>query len=410
MTNPRRRQAGEGGIIEYKTRAGVRYAVKYRIPQEDGPDQQVLLRRTRAREPMTTHKQAADELRGILSELARGTHVAPQKTTLGDWLDQWLDSLRLAPSTMASYRKNVRLHIRPKLGAVPLAKLTGTRISAHYRDLERTGRQDHESGTGLSARTVRYVHTILKAALKEAVLQGLIATNPADRAVPPAAREAKAPEIHPWTASQLSNFLAWADRHVCADAVAYRVLAFTGCRRGEALALRWRDLDMDGGRLSVRRSAGVVKTKGKGEQVIEGPTKTGRQRTVDLDPQTITALRSWRVARAGLDLRLARDDALIFGDIEGGYVNPDRFSRRFVRSLTLASKELGTDAVPMIRVHDLRHTHATILLGAGVPVKVVSERLGHATVTITLEIYAHVMPGMQSEAAARFAALVGGQP
>jgi integrase len=95
---------------------------------------------------------------------------------------------------------------------------------------------------------------------------------------------------------------------------------------------------------------------------------------------------------------------------EGGYLNPDRFSRRFVRSLTLARKELGNDALPMIRVHDLRHTHASILLADKWPVKVVSERLGHATATITLETYQHIMPGMQAETAARFAALVGGQP
>jgi len=115
VTKPRRRQSGEGGIVEYRTKAGVRYAIKYRVPREDGADRQVLLRRTRAREPMLTRKQAAEELRGILSELARGTHATPSRLTLGDWLDQWLDSLRLAPSTMASYRKNVRLHIRPKL-------------------------------------------------------------------------------------------------------------------------------------------------------------------------------------------------------------------------------------------------------------------------------------------------------
>ena len=181
MTKPRRRQSGEGGIILYQTKAGVRYAIKYRVPREDGPARQVLLRRTRAKEPMTTRKQAAEELRAILSELSLGTHVAPHKTTLGEWLDQWLDSLRLAPSTMASYRKNVRLHIKPKLGAVPLVKLTGTKITTLYRDLERSGRQDHQEGTALSARTVRYVHTILKAALREAVAQGLIATNPATR-------------------------------------------------------------------------------------------------------------------------------------------------------------------------------------------------------------------------------------
>jgi integrase len=300
----------------------------------------------------------------------------------------------------------VRLHIKPRLGAVPLVKLTGTKITTLYRDLERTGRQDHESGTALSARTVRYVHTILKAALREAVAQGLIATNPADKAKPPAAREAKAPEIHPWTAGELSAFLSWADGHGCSDAMAYRVLAYTGMRRGELLALRWRDLDTDAGRLSVRRSVGVVKTKGKGEQVIEGPTKTGRQRSVDLDPHA--ALRGWRLARASLDLRLVRDESLTFADVEGGYLNPDRFSRRFTRSQTLARKELGADALPIIRVHDLRHT--SVLLAAGVPVKVVSERLGHATVTITLETYQHIMPGMQAEAAARFAALVGGQP
>lgn len=234
----------------------------------------------------------------------------------------------------------------------------------------------------------------------------MIATNPADRAKPPAAKEAKAPEIHRWTAEQLPAFLGWA--HGCSDAVAYRVLAYTGMRRGELLALRWRDLDTKGSSLSVRRSVGVVKTKGEREQLIEGSTKSGKQRSVDLDPRTVAALRDRRRARAGPDRRLAPDDALIFSDLERGYLNPDRFSRRFVRSLMLARKELGADAFPMIRVHDLRHTHATLMLKAGVPVKVVSERLGHATVTITMEIYAHTLPGMQAEAAARFAAIVEG--
>ena len=119
-----------------------------------------------------TRKAAATTLGDVNAEVRRGAHVVPAKITVGQWLDQWLGSLRLAPSTRASYAKNVRLHIKPQLGDIPLVRLTGTRISALYRDLERTGRQDHQSGTGLSARTVRYVHTIfLKAALREAVSQ-----------------------------------------------------------------------------------------------------------------------------------------------------------------------------------------------------------------------------------------------
>jgi integrase len=153
------------------------------------------------------------------------------------------------------------LHIKPHLGDIQLTRLTGTRISALYRDLERSGRQDHESGTGLSAKTVRYIHTILRAAFAEAVRQGLIVSNPVDRAHPPAAREARRPEIYAWQPTQLAAFLAWANEHGCSDAVAYRVLAYTGMRRGEALALRWRDFAADAGRLSVRRSVGVVRTK-----------------------------------------------------------------------------------------------------------------------------------------------------
>jgi integrase len=410
MTRPRRRADGEGAVIEYQTRAGLRYAIKWREQREDGSERQVLRRRTRDGREMTTRKQAAEELGSILAKMREGAYVTPTgKLTVGQWLDQWLDSLRLAPSTMASYRKNVRLHMKPRLGQTQLARLTGTNISAVYRDLEGTGRQDHKKGSPLSARTVRYVHTILKAALQEAVVQGLLTTNPADKANPPSAKEARPPEMLCWTAEQLSTFLLWADDDGRADATAWRVLAYTGMRKGEALALRWRDLDTDTARLSVRRSIGVVKNKGEGEQLIEGPTKSCRPRVVDLDPQTVAALRSWRVARAGLDLRLARDDALIFGDLEGHHQHPDRFYRRFQGTLARCRRQLGEDALPRITVHDLRHTHATILLRDGVPVKVVSERLGHASVTITLQIYAHVMPGMQAAAAARFAALIGGQ-
>src|SRR5215212_1819511 len=232
---PRRRQAGEGTISEYQTKAGPRYLIKYKNPREgEGPEWIV-------RRGFLTRKAAASALGDVNAEIRRGAHVVPVKMTVGQWLDQWAAGLRVAPSTHASYAKNVRLHLKPQLGDIPLARLTGTHISVLYRDLERDGRQDHKAGSPLSARTVRYCHTILKAALRDAVAQGHIVANPAARANPPAAREAKAPEIHPWTAAQLSSFLIWADEQGCSDAVAWRVLAYTGMRRGELLALRWRD-------------------------------------------------------------------------------------------------------------------------------------------------------------------------
>lgn len=407
MTRPRRRQAGEGGISEYTTKAGLRYLIKYTVTLEDGTKKPVLRRRDKDGNPWLTRKAAAEALGDINAELRRGAHVVPAKITVGEWLDQWLAGLRLAPSTTSSYAKNIRLHVAPQLGGIALARLTGTRITQLYRHLETSGRQDHRAGEGLAARTVRYVHTILKAALAEAVTQGLLATNPADKARPPAARDAHAPEIHPWTGEELAAFLGWAQQEQRPDAAAWHMLAYTGMRRGEMLALRWRDLDFDNGRLSVRRSVGLVRTKGQGARLIEGPTKSGRDRIVDLDPGTIEMLKRQRLARASLSLQLVRPTSLVFGDLEGEHQHPERFSRRFAEQLTRSNRDRA-EALPVIRVHDLRHTHATLLLRAGVPVKVVSERLGHASVTITLEIYQHVMPGMQAAAAAQFAAIVAG--
>lgn len=399
MTTKRnRRQAGEGTISEYQTKAGPRYLIKYK---DD-------LGAVKLKRGYPTRTAAAEALGDINADLRRGQYVDPSKMTLGAWLDEWLTGLRLSPSSMASYRKNVRLHVQRHLGTVPLNKLTGPRITALYRTLETTGRADHKAGTGLSARSVRYVHTILKAALESAVLNGKLAKNPATLASPPSAIEARAPEMHPWTAQQLNTFLIWAADKRADIFPAWHVIAFTGMRRGELLALRWRDVDLDAARISVRRSLTPVRTKGEGLQLIEGATKTGKGRTVDLDPRTVEVLRGHRIARGSLALQLVRDDAHVFADEEGHPLHPDRFTRRFTDSEASCARKMGESALPTVRLHDLRHTHATLLLGAGVPVKVVSERLGHANATITMGVYQHVMPGMQQEAATRFAALIAG--
>jgi integrase len=198
--------------------------------------------------------------------------------------------------------------------------------------------------------------------------------------------------MHAWTAPELARFLRWADEHDSDIAMAWRLLAFTGMRRGEALALRWRDADLDAGRVAVRPSVGVVKDKGRGEQLVEGATKTGQSRVVDLDAGTVAALRTYRAVRGSVALDLVRDTALVLGTLDGSHRHPERFSRQFVAHVVQARKALGEELLPVIRLHDLRHTHATLLLAAGEPVKVVSERLGHASATITLTVYQHVHP------------------
>jgi integrase len=186
------------------------------------------------------------------------------------------------------------------------------------------------------------------------------------------------------------------------------VLAFTGMRRGEALALRWRDADLDAATARVRRSAGMIRNAGEGAGVIEGDTKSGKPRLVDLDGPTVAVLRAHRRERGAMALQLVLDDALVFGDIEGQHRNPEHVSRQFARDIARARDVLGDQALPVIRLHDLRHTHATILLTAREPVHIVSQRLGHASAVVTWTVYAHVLPGSQRDAANLFAALVEG--
>lgn len=403
-TKPKRRQRGEGTVSEYQTKAGSRFLIKY----ADATGKMCLRRRDVNGDPFLTRKAAAAALGDILTDLRRGAYVDVSRMTLGAWMDEWLEGLRLGPSTMASYRKNVRLHVKPGLGDVPLNKLTGPKLTAHYRHLEESGRVDHKAGAPLSARSVRYVHVLIKAALSSAVANGKLAKNPADQSSPPSATEAKSPEFHCWTGPQLATFLDWAWRNRVDVAPAWHLLAFTGARRGEILALRWRDVDLEAGRISIRRSLTPVRVTGQGLDLVFGPTKGKCARVVDLDSETLRILREHRRARGSLALALVRDDSLVFANEQGDCLHPDRFTRRFAESLASCGRELGADVVPPIRLHDLRHTHASLLLQAGINIKVVSERLGHASVNITWNVYQHVAPGMQQEAAAKFAALVKG--
>lgn len=178
-------------------------------------------------------------------------------------------------------------------------------------------------------------------------------------------------------------------------------VAYTGTRRSEALALTWRDVDLAHGRVSIRRA---LDTKQRDTVKL---TKSGGARVIDIDADTVAVLRSWRSTLGGLSLDRVRAEAYVFGNLRDGQTrSPNEVSRRWRYRVRSARESLGEDTLPAIRLHDLRHTHARLMLALGVPVKVVSERLGHASATITLDVYSHVLPGQGKAAADLLAAAI----
>lgn len=299
-------------------------------------------------------------------------------------------------STWRSYELNVRVHLIPELGHVRLQDLTAMKIDAFYAGLLENGwRRSGKSG-GLNPRTVRYIGMILKRALAAAVKKRKLERNPANDAE--RVRVTGENEMRTWNADELRTFLT----HVQKDRlyVAYLTAAMTGLRRGELLGLRWRDLDLEAGRLSVRQTLLAPQDK-----IMWSEPKTKKsKRSVALDIDTGDALKTHRARQN--EEKLAWGPAyengdLVFAQENGEPIHPNRFSMWFDRRVVAAG-------VPRIRLHDLRHTHASLALAAGVNPKVVSERLGHATISITLDTYSHVIPAIEEEAAERVARVVFG--
>ena len=320
-------------------------------------------------------------------------HVASSRLTVRDYLaKEWLPAIEhtIRPTTYHSYVAHVECHIVPALGSVQLQKFAPAQINALYAKLIAGGRRN---GKPLTPLTVRHVHAVLHRALKDAVRWGRLARNPADLADPPRVA-ARGHELRTWSAEQLAAFLdSRRDDRLYA---LWHTLAMTGLRRGEALALRWEDVDLEAGRLAVRRS---LIPEGKTVAVHEPKTARGR-RVVALDPQTVGVLRG-QAARQ-LTAQAATEyweTGLLFTDGAGQALHPWVTSRCFRKAVEEAM-------LPDIRLHDLRHTHATLALQAGIHPKVVSERLGHATVSITLDTCSHAIPAVQEEAAALIAGLV----
>lgn len=317
-------------------------------------------------------------------------HTVPGPPSLEQWVThEWLPFIatQVKASTFDSYRRILIVHVLPRFGDLPLDTLEGRMLTAMYAELL-APRPDGRAS--LKPKTIRNIHIVVHKLLADAVEDEIIAVNPADRAKRPRRSAAPDPELLFWTPAELAQFLS-ATRGDDLG-VLWHLAAMTGMRRGELLGLHWSDVDLESARVSVRRNLVSVAYR-----VIETSPKTNRARVIDLDTETVERLHGLRACRNAPAAR--EGQGRVFLRHDGAALHPDLVSQAFRKAI----RQVG---VRRIRFHDLRHTHATIALRAGVPAKVISERLGHSTPEFTLRQYAHVIPGMQAEAAAQIADLV----
>ncbi len=345
-------------------------------------------------------KAARDEAR---VKAYRGEYIDRNSITVTEYLNDWIDShaMEIKPRTRSDYRRCIRLYVTPRIGRMRLQAVRPSTITKLYHDLLTTGGRD---GGPLAVSTVVHTHAILRKAFGDAVqVDELIASNPVERAKRPRADVAAPGTV--WTPAQLRTFLAAARQHRLF--AFYHVAAYTGARRGELLNLRWSDIDLDGKKITISGSTGII----DGERV-NGTTKSGRSRVVTIDDDTTSVIREHRKAQAAEQL-LARDSwrgnggGHVFTTGWGQPIYPDTVGwlmTKIIRAYNApAEGPRPKEALSHARVHDLRHIHATTLLLNGVPVHVVAARLGHADPAITLRVYAHIIRAAETAAAEVFA-------
>jgi integrase len=353
------------------------------LPSADGS------RRQAQRRGFKTKQAAQDDQRELLNRHAYGTAVDPSNLSTGLYLtDQFLPTLlgrNLRATTIDSYTRIVTNHLVPSIGTIKLQRLNAGDVQRLSSDL---------AAKGISAKTRRNVHGVLSKALADAQRWGLVPHNVASGAELPKS-EPGAPKV--WNAKQLQQFLG----HVQEDRLAplWRFYAVTGCRRGEALGLRWAGVDLDAGTVTFTNQRTLAAGK-----IVEGPPKTkSGARTIVLDPATVALLRQWRQAQRVEFVRLGVRPAAdyVFTGIDSRPLWPQHITAKF-RDIC---DELG---LPRIGVHGLRHSAATWLMSEGQNPKVVAQRLGHANSSITIGLYSHVLPAHDRAAAEALAAALDG--
>jgi integrase len=297
-------------------------------------------------------------------------------------VDRWLrdavaDTVR--PVTFAKYEQIVRNHIKPSLGRLKLQTLTPAHVRGLYRE---------KLDGGLSAHTVQYIHVTLNKALKQAVADGLVPRNVCEAVKPPRPQKR---EIAPLSPEQARRFLE-ACQGERLEAL-FVLAVHTGMRQGELLGLHWEDVDLEAGTLRVRTALAQTDDG----PVLTSPKSAKSRRRIKLSGAAVEALKRHKAAQNAERLKLGalwEDHGLVFPNRTGGFLSP------YLLTDGSLKRPLGRAGLPQIRFHDLRHTCATILLSRGVHAKLVQELLGHANISITLDTYSHVLPGMDDGLAA----------
>jgi integrase len=337
-----------------------------------------------------TKREAQRALSALVAEVSTGK-LSSSSTTLNELLARWLDQVddQLSPTSVREYRRIAKKMIGPDLGRTKLSKLTTQRLDAYYAALVRE--------RGLSPASVRHVHAVLRGSLGQAVKWGWIPVNPAASASPPKIRRK---EINPPSLADTRKLLAAADEYDVEFAALLRVLSATGARRGEVCGIRWTDIDVGARTLSIQRSVASI----AGGTIVKD-TKTHAARRISLDDDTIAILEAQRDRvkhRAEVCDVSFNEDGYTFTKTADGSepLHPDTITGMFGR----VQKRAGLKG---IRLHDLRHLHATQLLAAGVPVPTVSGRLGHANAATTLNVYAHFLEASDRDAADVIGDLLG---
>ena len=347
-----------------------------------------------------TYKEAQSRLRRALLDLEKGTLLVSRRQTVDEYLDGWLGNVKYSvgsPRTFESYRTCVS-RIKPRIGYIRLDALKPAHVQQLYTNL---------LDTGLAPRTVEQTHSVLHRALAQAMKLDLCTRNVTEATDVPRPKHS---EMRTLTAEELVRLFetsAEAEAQLHTEEVKpptnwhslWVLLGMTGLRKGEALGLKWSDIDFEQSRLVVRRS--LQRISGAGLQFTD-PKSAASRRTVQFGAKVGTALREHRQDQLKWRLRLGpqwKDEDLVFCTTFGGKVDPTKVNKQLDQALARAG-------LPRVRVHDLRHGCATMLLQAGVHPRIVQELLGHSDVAITLGTYSHVMPTMHREAAAKLDALL----